>query len=164
MAVVVAIHGPSGSGKTTLIERLVPRLTARGLKVGVIKHAHEGVVLDRRGKDSQRFWDAGVEAVLVASPQEVFARERRSWSTLRELFDLLPQHLDCVLIEGFTHAVAAVDVPVSVTVEMTPDGARLDGPLPCGDEMATAVEAAVMSRLKPHHVLPESGGRSHERP
>ena len=164
MAVVVAIHGPSGSGKTTLIEQLIPRLRARWVSVGVIKHAHEGVVLDRRGKDSQRFWDAGVETVLVASPQEVFVRERRSWSALRELFDLLPQHLDCVLIEGFTHTIAAVDVPVSVTVEMTPDGVRLDGQLLCCNDIATTVEAAVMSRLRPNHVLTGSGGRSHERP
>ena len=80
MAVVITVQGPSGSGKTTLIERVVARLRARGLSVGVMKHAHEGLTLDRRGKDSQRFWTSGAQAVLVAGPDELFVRQRRSWS------------------------------------------------------------------------------------
>ena len=30
----------SGTGKTTLLERLIPRLVARGLRLGVLKHTH----------------------------------------------------------------------------------------------------------------------------
>ena len=33
----ICIAGWSDSGKTTLIERLIPLLTARGLRVGVVK-------------------------------------------------------------------------------------------------------------------------------
>nr|MBP8133428.1 molybdopterin-guanine dinucleotide biosynthesis protein MobB [Zoogloea sp.] len=37
---VFGFAGWSGSGKTTLIERVIPEITARGLRVSVIKHAH----------------------------------------------------------------------------------------------------------------------------
>jgi len=37
---VVAIVGHQGSGKTTLIERLIPALKARGLRVSTVKHTH----------------------------------------------------------------------------------------------------------------------------
>ncbi|MCL6620886.1 MAG: molybdopterin-guanine dinucleotide biosynthesis protein MobB [Syntrophobacterales bacterium] len=37
---VISLVGPSGSGKTEIICRLVQWLTARGLRVGVLKHSH----------------------------------------------------------------------------------------------------------------------------
>ncbi|TNI24335.1 molybdopterin-guanine dinucleotide biosynthesis protein MobB, partial [Aeromonas veronii] len=30
----------SGTGKTTLLEQLIPLLVDRGLRIGVLKHAH----------------------------------------------------------------------------------------------------------------------------
>ncbi|MGE5103278.1 MAG: molybdopterin-guanine dinucleotide biosynthesis protein B, partial [Betaproteobacteria bacterium] len=48
---VFGFAGWSGSGKTTLIEALVPRLTARGLRVSLVKHAHHGFDIDQPGKD-----------------------------------------------------------------------------------------------------------------
>jgi len=48
----VGFVGSSGSGKTTLIERLVPILSTRGLRVGVLKHAQRDFDVDRPGKDS----------------------------------------------------------------------------------------------------------------
>ncbi len=152
MAVVVAIQGPSGSGKTTLIEQVIPRLTAHGLRVGVVKHAHEGFTLDQRGKDSQRFWASGAQTVLVAGPDELFVRQRRSSCDLAELLALLPQGLDCVLVEGFTHTANAIDVPVAVHVEITAEGVRLNGRLVAGDAAAlSAVEEAIVESLQGAH-------------
>ena len=64
---VFGIAGYSGSGKTTLIERVLPRLASRGLKVAVIKHTHHDFDIDRLGKDSWRAREAGAAAVLLAS-------------------------------------------------------------------------------------------------
>lgn len=163
MAVVVAIQGPSGSGKTTLIEQVIPRLTARGLRVGVVKHAHEGFDLDQHGKDSQRCWGAGAHAVLVAAPQELFVRQRCTWSRLSELLGLLPQELDCVFIEGFTHRVAAIDAPVAVQVEIAQEGVRLNGQPVRGDRATAAVEAAVTGRLNHDRVAVEPRAGHHGR-
>jgi molybdopterin-guanine dinucleotide biosynthesis protein MobB len=143
ITVVVSIQGPSGSGKTTLIEQVIARLRAHGLSVGVMKHAHEGFTLDRRGKDSQRFWASGAQAVLIAGPDELFIRQRHASNDLAELLSLLPPGLDCVLIEGFTQQVAALDVAPSVRVHITPAAVRLNGQPVEREEAAAALEQAV---------------------
>jgi molybdopterin-guanine dinucleotide biosynthesis protein B len=100
---VFGIAGFSGSGKTTLIEQLIPRLTARGLRVSVIKHAHHGFDIDRPGKDSFRHREAGASEVMLTGAQR--------WALLHELRDepepTLSEYLthfspcDLVLVEGF---------------------------------------------------------------
>ena len=148
MAVVVAIQGPSGSGKTTLIEQLISRLVSRGVKVGVIKHTHQGFSLDQRGKDSHRFWESGAQAVLAAGPSEVFVRQHRTWAHLSELLEILPQDLDCVLIEGFTHWVTALDVSPSVRAEVSADVVRVNGQPIVREEAVAALEVAIVRCLE----------------
>jgi molybdopterin-guanine dinucleotide biosynthesis protein B len=64
---IFGFAGWSGSGKTTLIERLIPRLTGRGLRVSLVKHAHHTFDIDTPGKDSWRHRHAGCAEVLVSS-------------------------------------------------------------------------------------------------
>lgn len=64
---IFGFAGWSGSGKTTLIEQLIPRLTARGLTVSLVKHAHHSFEIDRPGKDSHRHRVAGCSEVLITS-------------------------------------------------------------------------------------------------
>ena len=95
--------GWSGSGKTTLIERLVPRLAARGLTVSLVKHAHHSFDVDQPGKDSHTHRMAGATEVLISSAKR--------WALMHELRDedeltldaLLARlsRVDLVLIEGF---------------------------------------------------------------
>ena len=134
MPAVISVHGPSGSGKTTLIERLLPRLRSRGLKVGVIKHAHHDLTLDVEGKDSWRMWQAGAAAVAVASPHETFIRQRGPEPSLERLLALMPGELDCILVEGFADALDAQRVPVAL---------RLAGRVVRND--LERIEAAVMA-------------------
>ena len=47
---VFGFAGWSGSGKTTLIERLIPVLVARGVRVSLVKHAHHDFDVDQRGQ------------------------------------------------------------------------------------------------------------------
>ncbi|KAB2968284.1 molybdopterin-guanine dinucleotide biosynthesis protein B, partial [Zoogloea sp.] len=65
MKSVFGFAGWSGSGKTTLIERVIPEITRRGLRVSVIKHAHHGFDVDKPGKDSWRHREAGAGEVLL---------------------------------------------------------------------------------------------------
>ena len=66
---VFGFAGWSGSGKTTLIEHVIPAITARGLRVSVIKHAHHGFDIDKPGKDSWRHREAGASEILLVSDQ-----------------------------------------------------------------------------------------------
>ena len=97
--------GHSGSGKTTLIEKLLPELTRRGLCVATIKHAHHKVALDKEGKDSWRYKQAGAVMSMLVTTNELQlvadAVERREPAQLAERF---LGEADLVLAEGFSHA------------------------------------------------------------
>lgn len=100
---IFGIAGFSGSGKTTLLEKIIPLLTARGIKVSLIKHAHHTFDVDQPGKDSYRHRHAGCNEVLVTSS--------RRWALVHELRGApepnLQDHLqrvapcDLLLVEGF---------------------------------------------------------------
>ena len=64
---VLAISGVHNSGKTTLLEKLLPVLRSRWLKVGVIKHDGHDFTPDVPGTDSYRLREAGAEGVAVYS-------------------------------------------------------------------------------------------------
>jgi molybdopterin-guanine dinucleotide biosynthesis adapter protein len=70
----IHILGRKNHGKTTLMVELVEHLTARGLRVGTIKHTHHAHELDTPGKDSHRHRAAGasVSAILSRSMNAVF--------------------------------------------------------------------------------------------
>jgi molybdopterin-guanine dinucleotide biosynthesis protein B len=59
--------GHSNSGKTTLVERLIPELVGRGLRIATIKHAHHRTPLDTEGKDSWRYKQAGAAASMLVT-------------------------------------------------------------------------------------------------
>lgn len=99
---IVQVSGDSGSGKTTLMELLLPRLKARGLRVGTIKHAHHGFEMDREGKDSWRHMQAGAEAVTVVSPRltAILLRTKTDLNSVQAAARM-EGHADVVLVEGF---------------------------------------------------------------
>ncbi|MCP5036949.1 MAG: bifunctional molybdopterin-guanine dinucleotide biosynthesis adaptor protein MobB/molybdopterin molybdotransferase MoeA [Rhodobacteraceae bacterium] len=100
---IYGVIGWKNSGKTGLMERLVAEITARGLKVSTIKHAHHVFDVDQKGKDSFRHRAAGAGEVLLAS--------HKRWALMHELgedhepsLDVLLAKLDpcdLVLVEGY---------------------------------------------------------------
>jgi molybdopterin-guanine dinucleotide biosynthesis adapter protein len=102
---VCIVVGHSGAGKTTLIEKLLHELSARGLRLATIKHAHHKVALDTEGKDSWRYKQAGATMSMLVTADELQlvadAVDRRSPAQLAERF---LGEADLVLAEGFSHA------------------------------------------------------------
>jgi molybdopterin-guanine dinucleotide biosynthesis protein B len=102
---VFGFAGYSGSGKTTLIEALLPRFTARGLTVSLIKHTHHNFDVDRPGKDSYRHREAGaMEVMLVCDQRWAIMHELRGRPEPpfeEQLARLSP--CDLVLVEGFKY-------------------------------------------------------------
>ena len=76
MKIVSFVAASSNSGKTTLIEKIVRILNERGLRVAVAKHASRGFDLDRPGKDSWRFQEAGAAAVVLVGPERMAVMKR----------------------------------------------------------------------------------------
>ncbi|EME3969075.1 bifunctional molybdopterin-guanine dinucleotide biosynthesis adaptor protein MobB/molybdopterin molybdotransferase MoeA [Vibrio fluvialis] len=93
----------SGTGKTTLLEALVPKLTAAGLRLGILKHAHHNFDVDKPGKDSYRLRKAGASQMLIASRNR-FALMTETPDAEAEFDYLLQrfdaQQLDVILVEG----------------------------------------------------------------
>src|SRR6476660_7935952 len=101
---VVGFAGFSGSGKTMLVERLIPALKLRGLRVSVVKHAHHKFDIDHPGKDTHRHREAGAFEVVVASNQRlalIREFEKPAQLTVHHLIAELYEGVDWVLVEGF---------------------------------------------------------------
>ena len=100
MTPVISIVGKSESGKTTLIEKLIPVLKARGYRVGVVKHAHHGFDMDRKGKDSHRHKAAGADTVMIASPGRIAMVKDVVGEGLEDLRPYF-EDMDLLISEGF---------------------------------------------------------------
>lgn len=100
---IIGVVGWSGSGKITLLEVLLPLLTAKGLRVNVVKHSHHDLVLEPPHKDSARLRAAGAAEVMLSSPYRyVIVRELRGDDEpmLDELIARMAP-ADLTLVEGY---------------------------------------------------------------
>ncbi|MBQ9733475.1 MAG: molybdopterin-guanine dinucleotide biosynthesis protein B, partial [Clostridia bacterium] len=96
---IIGFAAWSGTGKTTLIERIVRRLKVRGFRVAVIKHDGHSFEIDREGKDSWRYTQAGADISLISSAAKTALVERRGLS-FDELKGLV-RDVDLILVEGW---------------------------------------------------------------
>jgi molybdopterin-guanine dinucleotide biosynthesis protein MobB len=156
----VGVSGKSGSGKTLLIERLVPRLIARGARVTVVKHCSHHIEADTPGKDSDRIFRAGAD-VLAAGPDEAFARFHEGEMPLDEALrrTRLRRGSDVCIVEGYRGG----DVP-RIVVTRGPDR---EPEAPAGEVLAIVTDPlAEVDRVEPivwqvmeeaHRALPVMG-------
>ena len=112
---IFGFSGYSNSGKTTLIEKLIVSLKARGLRVAVIKHhGHEEFEIDKEGKDSWKFAQAGADVSIISSPKKTAYMEQRSLE-FRQLVSMI-RDVDLILVEGFKNeAIAQIGVCREIT-------------------------------------------------
>ena len=102
MPPVLAFIGRPNCGKTTLIEKLIPALVARGVRVGTIKHHHGDIQMDISGKDTWRHKQAGAQAVLLSSPTGIgFIQDVPADTPVEILVSRFFQDFDLVLAEGY---------------------------------------------------------------
>jgi molybdopterin-guanine dinucleotide biosynthesis protein MobB len=100
---IFGIAGYKNAGKTGLMERLVADITARGLTVSTLKHAHHSFDIDHPGKDSFRHRAVGAQQVLLSSAHRWALMTELRGAPEPTLQDLLGQMapVDLVLIEGW---------------------------------------------------------------
>ncbi|MDC9590351.1 molybdopterin-guanine dinucleotide biosynthesis protein MobB [Xenorhabdus sp. XENO-10] len=102
---ILGITAYSGTGKTTLLKQVIPLLRQQHIRIGLIKHTHHNMDVDKPGKDSYELRKAGATQTLVASQQH--------WALMTETPDLPELNLyylagqfdanslDLILVEGF---------------------------------------------------------------
>jgi molybdopterin-guanine dinucleotide biosynthesis protein MobB len=95
--------GLANSGKTELICSLLPWLTARGLRVAVLKHSHHpDMGLGEQGKDTWRYRQAGAHTVALAAPGLLqVTRSFAGEPPLEQVLAALAAEADLVLVEGY---------------------------------------------------------------
>lgn len=100
---VFGVTGWKNAGKTGLMERLVSTITARGISVSTIKHAHHSFDVDHPGKDSHRHRIAGAREVLLASGHRWALMHELRGQPEPSLADLLARlsPVDLILVEGY---------------------------------------------------------------
>ena len=96
---VIAVSGVKNSGKTTLLERLIPALCRRGLRVAVLKHDGHSFAADREGTDTCRLLAAGAYGAAIFDGEK-FQAVKYAAVTEEDLIALYPE-ANLILLEGF---------------------------------------------------------------
>lgn len=91
----------SNTGKTTLIEKMIKNLKLRNYSVGVLKHDAHRLEMDKEGKDSYRFSQAGADNVIVSSREKLAMIKKSDREMPIEEILLLFKDIDIVIIEGY---------------------------------------------------------------
>lgn len=101
---VVSIVGRhSNSGKTTLLVKLLSEAKKRGWRVAAVKHDSHGFEMDKPGKDTWRFAQAGADVVVISSPYKMAILETvKEERTLDEVLERI-QNVDLIFTEGYKH-------------------------------------------------------------
>lgn len=102
MTPIVSFVGRSGTGKTTFLEKLLPGLVERGLRVLVVKHDVHKFEVDKPGKDSWRLSQAGAWRVLLTNAGKMALMGRTDGDIpLLTLVERYGRDADLVITEGF---------------------------------------------------------------
>ena len=99
-AAVVCVRGTSRSGKTSLCERLIPALSARGLRVAYIKRTHHQ--LDLPHKASGRVWAVEPAAMMMRADDRLQVTLPAVEHHVDALLAAVPLDVDLVLLETHT--------------------------------------------------------------
>jgi molybdopterin-guanine dinucleotide biosynthesis protein B len=105
MLPIVSIVGQSQSGKTTLVEQLIGEFKRRGYRVATVKHACNDFDIDKQGKDTWRYTEAGSDAVAISAPRRLaLVKLQDGNDSIDEILRLLGEDFDIIFIEGFHQA------------------------------------------------------------
>lgn len=98
----VAFVARSGTGKTTLVASLITEMRRRGYRVGALKHDAHRFEIDRPGKDSARFTEAGAEVMVLVSDDTVAMVQKPAQPPpLEKVLQDCFADMDLVLVEGY---------------------------------------------------------------
>ena len=102
---LITIIAKSGSGKTTLMEKLIAEIKKKGYRLTTIKHhSHSGFEIDKPGKDSWRFNQAGSDHVIIAAPDKLAQYQKLDRELTLDEITAGITDVDVILVEGYKRA------------------------------------------------------------
>lgn len=105
MTPIISFVGLSDVGKTTVLEKVVRELKKRSYRVAVVKHDVHGFDIDRPGKDTWRFAQAGSDVVVISSKNKMAMIKRTDKElSLDQLEEQVISDVDLILTEGYKSA------------------------------------------------------------
>lgn len=96
---ILTVMGWSGSGKTTFLEKLIPELVRRGVRLAAVKDDAHGFQMDTPGKDTYRLAAAGASTVGILGPDR-WALLGSTGSGIERMRSQISD-VDLILAEGF---------------------------------------------------------------
>ena len=100
---VIGIIGWKNSGKTFIAQRIIKKLTQKGINVASIKRADHNFDIDTPNTDSYLHRKAGSKQVIVSSSKrwaKITELDNKKEKRLEELLKEL-DNTDIVIVEGF---------------------------------------------------------------
>ncbi len=98
--IIHIIAAQSDTGKTTVMEKVIPLLKTRGIKLAALKGNLSHYDLDLPGKDSWRFGEAGADLSGLATSESFFLTGSEKNSSGIEAAAGLLSDFDLLLVEG----------------------------------------------------------------
>ena len=92
----------SGTGKTTLIEKIIPVLLKKNIRLSVVKHAHHNFDIDYPGKDSYRLRKSGAYQTLIYNNKRsaLITETSKESVGLINMIKHMDQNIDLIIVEG----------------------------------------------------------------
>lgn len=99
---VLSFTARSGTGKTTYLEKLIPLLKEKHLRIAVVKHDAHGFQIDKPGKDSYRLTQAGADHMILTSEDQTAAiiSHRGQNPDLKTILSKI-ENVDFIITEGY---------------------------------------------------------------
>ena len=98
----IAVIGWKNSGKTTLVSNLANYYSNKGIKVGVVKHAHHNFDIDHEGTDSYKIRKSGAFKTTIVSNKRL-AHMIEDECLDKDISKIITMNKDCeiLIFEGF---------------------------------------------------------------
>ncbi|MBQ9980292.1 MAG: molybdopterin-guanine dinucleotide biosynthesis protein B [Oscillospiraceae bacterium] len=96
---IISFVAFSNTGKTTFLEKLIPCLKAKGIRLAVLKHDAHEFQIDKEGKDSWRMTQAGADVTVITSATHAAIMENRPVDVNALLAKITD--VDIIITEGY---------------------------------------------------------------
>ncbi len=99
---ILSFTAKSGTGKTTYLEKLIPLLKQKHLRIAVVKHDAHGFQIDKPGKDSYRLTQAGADHMVLTSEDQTAAilSHKAQHPSLASILARI-ENVDFIITEGY---------------------------------------------------------------